>query len=224
MALYGRPQKYKTNKLLFNAIEDYFNSISRTRVLEEKVETGITDDRGKPVIESVIIKNDFGQPITIREYLIPPSICAMCLFLGISRQTWSEYCDIEKNPQFSITTYEARARMESYLEQELISRQKGVQGIIFNLQNNYNWQDKKQVEFGERASKAIAAAGMSLSEKMALMEEMASEFGGTGESGETQDGNESGETQDGNESESGGGGDDSNAGSKDEKGTNQQVF
>jgi len=176
MAATGRPKKYRSKKALEAAIEAYFHSISRTIELTEKKDTGKTDKKGRTIYEIVKIVNDLGEPITVREYLIPPSQGALCLYLGIAPHTWIDYCDAKKNPEFLQSTTRTRARLESYLERELISRPKGVQGIIFNLQNNYNWKDKKEVEFGEKTSKALAVSGLSLADKMAMLEEIAREY------------------------------------------------
>lgn len=184
MASAGRPKKYKSAKALADAIENYFESISRTVTLKERIETGRFTEKGQPIYESIDIVNDAGAPIRVKEYLVPPSAGALCLFLGLTRKTWADYCDGEKNPQFLNSTTRARARMESYLEQELISRPKSVQGVIFNLQNNYGWKDKKEVEFGEKTSKALAVSGMSLEDKLAMLEELAREYTGAPECGE----------------------------------------
>ena len=56
-----------------------------------------------------------------------------------------------------------------------------MKGIIFDLQNNHGYSEKRQVELGERASKAVSANAMSMSEKKELLEEIAREFGGGGD-------------------------------------------
>lgn len=127
----GRPRKYKTKKALETAIESYFNSISRT----------------VPVTNlGVKVTNDAGELMHRTEYLRPPSISGMCLYLGIERSTWQNYCNPKLHPEFQDVTAMARVRIEAYLEEELLTREKNVQGIIFNLQNNYGWRNKPDKE------------------------------------------------------------------------------
>ena len=66
---------------------------------------------------------------------------------------------------------EARARIEAYLEQELLTREKGLQGIIFNLQNNYGWRQKQEVELGEKTRSSMGAGELRIADKLALLAE-----------------------------------------------------
>lgn len=158
----GRPRKYKTAKALQSAIDRFFQSISRT--------VAARDEAGE------VILNDNGEEIYLTEYIRPPSISAMCLFLGIDRSTWQNYCDKELYPEFFRTTMRTRARIECYLEEQLITRQKSVQGIIFNLQNNYGWKEKRELELGEATRKDMAGGDMSLQEKLELIAQAARGF------------------------------------------------
>ena len=115
----GRPKKY-TKKKLREETERYFRSISRT--------IPARDDTGG------IIRNDDGDEIQLLQYVVPPSIAGLCLQLGIDRSTWQNYADPTLHPELADVAAEARARIEAYLEQELLTREKGLQGIIFNLQ------------------------------------------------------------------------------------------
>lgn len=144
----GRPKKYG-KRTLKEAVERYFQSISRT--IQPK------DEDGEP------IKNDCGEPVRIIQYVTPPSISALCLFLGIDRSTWQNYGE-----EFPEVIAFARARLEAYLEEQLLVREKGVQGIIFNLQNNYGWKQKQEVELGDKTRSAVAVS-VSAKEKLALI-------------------------------------------------------
>lgn len=62
-----------------------------------------------------------------------------------------------------------RGRIEAWLEEQLLTREKGVQGIIFNLQNNYGWRQKQEVELGDKTRKSIQTEGMSLQDKLAAI-------------------------------------------------------
>ena len=159
----GRPKKYKSKKALADAVEGYFRSISRTIELKEPDGTAIC--------------NDDGQPIRQLEFVIPPSVSALCIHLGIDRSTWQNYCDAELHPELREATALAKARIEAWLEEQLLTRRKGVQGIIFNLQNNYGWRQKQEVELGDRTRKSIQTEGMSLREKLAAISRAQADIG-----------------------------------------------
>ena len=107
----GRPKKY-TKKKLREETERYFRSISRT--------IPARDDTGG------IIRNDDGDEIQLLQYVVPPSIAGLCLQLGIDRSTWQNYADPTLHPELADVAAEARARIEAYLEQELLTREKGL--------------------------------------------------------------------------------------------------
>lgn len=181
----GRPKKY-TKKTLAEAVERYFASITRIVTMTELVETGERDDKGHKIFERRPITNSLGEEAKVEEYIVPPTVGSLCQFLGIHRSTWAEYCDHEQHPEFSDTTTRARGRLRTYLEQQLLVR-KDVKGIIFDLQNNHGYSEKRQVELGERASKAISVGSMPMSEKKLMLEEIAREFGGGGDADGTPD-------------------------------------
>lgn len=135
----GRPKKYNTPAALERAVTQYFKSICRQVEVKEPVVTDKTDRYGHQIIEYIQVLNDDGEKMYKTDYVTPPTVCGLCLYLGISRQTWDRYGEAEG---FCDTVTRARARMETYLEEQLLERRKGVQGIIFNLQNNYGWAEK----------------------------------------------------------------------------------
>lgn len=151
----GRPKKFKNKKALAEAIEGYFRSISRT--IELKDFTG------------EVILNDDGEAIRKLQFVVPPSISGLCIHLGIDRSTWQNYCDPEQHPEFREITAMTRARIEAWLEEQLLTREKGVQGIIFNLQNNYGWRQKQEVELGDKTRRSIQTEGVSLYDKLAAI-------------------------------------------------------
>ena len=152
----GRPKKY-TKKKLREETERYFRSISRT--------IPARDDTGG------IIRNDDGDEIQLLQYVVPPSIAGLCLQLGIDRSTWQNYADPTLHPELADVVAEARARIEAYLEQELLTREKGLQGIIFNLQNNYGWRQKQEDELGEKTRSSMGAGELRIADKLALLAE-----------------------------------------------------
>lgn len=177
----ARPKKY-TKKTLAEAVERYFASITRIVPVTEMVDTGTRDDKGHKVYERVAVKNSLGEEAKVEEYIVPPTVGALCEYLQIHRSTWADYCDHNLHPEFSDTTTRARGRLRAYLEQQLLIR-KDVKGIIFDLQNNHGYSEKRELELGEKATKAISTGSIPLSEKKQMLEEIAREFAGGGERG-----------------------------------------
>ena len=160
MAGRGRPRKY-TPRTLRKAVEAYFRYHSRTVTLREQVNTGQKDGWGHWVFELRDVTNDAG----------------LCRHLGIHRSTWADYCDPEKHPELQEVTAYARETMEAFLEDALLTRSgKELKGVIFSLQNNYGYTERKEVELGPKARKAVTAATIPMEEREALLREMVQEF------------------------------------------------
>ena len=175
----GRPRKY-TKKTLGEAVERYFASITRIVPLTEMQDTGRRDDKGHKIYEAVPVENSLGEQAEVEEYIVPPTVGGLCMALGIHRSTWAEYCNPDEHPEFQDITAQAKERMRTYLEQQLLTR-KDVKGVIFDLQNNHGYSEKRQVELGEQARKAVSMASVPLSERKALLEEIARDFYGGGD-------------------------------------------
>lgn len=190
----GRYKKYRSDKALREAVEAYFAGISRTVDVMEERKTGEKDDWGHFVKEWVPVCNDKGEVIRAREFVIPPTAGGLCAHLEISRETWAKYCDKELNPQFEETTTWARGVLRGYLEGQLLTRGgKDLKGVIFSLQNNYGYAEKRTVELGPKAAQAVAAGAAGSAEREALLRLLAEEdadelpdagFGETGADGE----------------------------------------
>ena len=116
---------YKTDRELKQAVIGYFDSIS-------KVNT-VSDGKGNPVL------NELGGQISERTFFITPSLSGLCAYLGIAKSEWESI-----KSRFPNAAKAAETVIEAYLEEELINRKTGVTGIIFNLQNNFGWKDKKE--------------------------------------------------------------------------------
>lgn len=171
----ARKRKMKAKELA-EKVERYFASITRTVTVTERVPTDKLDDHGHTIYKTETVRNSLGEEATREEYITPPTVGGLCLFLGIHRSTWNEWCNAELFPEFADTTTYARGRMQAWLEEQSLTR-KDVKGIIFNLQNNYGYSEKKQVELGPNAARVVSAQSMGLDEKRALLEEIAQEFG-----------------------------------------------
>lgn len=139
------PKKYGPEKL-DRAVKKYFRSITREKILTEKKATDQKDKMGHTVYVDEVILNALGKPVTVTEYLIPPTVGGLSAFLGIHRDTWHDYCDHEKHPEFSDTTTYAQGRIHAYLEQEMLTRQgKDLKGVLFNLENNFGYKERMEL-------------------------------------------------------------------------------
>lgn len=172
----GRPRKY-TERTLRKAVEAYFHRITRTITIREQVNTGEKDGFGHWVYTLEDVRNDDGEPVKVRQFVVPPTVGGLCEALGIHRSTWADYCDPEKHPELQEVTAWAREVIQHYLESELLGRDgKNLKGVIFSLQNNFGYSEKREVELGARAAMAVAAAAVPMEEKQAMLEELAREF------------------------------------------------
>lgn len=141
----GAPKKYD-EATLARAVKRYFKSITREVVLTEKKPTGKKDKMGHMIYEDVVVLNALGKPVKLTEYLIPPSVGGLSEFLGIHRDTWNDYCNHEKHPEFSDTTTYAQGRIHAYLERESLTRQgKDLKGVLFNLENNFGYKERHEI-------------------------------------------------------------------------------
>lgn len=145
----GAPKKYKTPKALEKAVNAYFDSITREKEVTEMVSTGERDKMGHLIYKPQLVLNRLGKPVTVTEFLVPPSVGDLAQFLGIHRSTWYDYCDPEKHPEFSDTTTQALGRIHAYLERESLTREgKNLKGVIFNLENNFGYKERLEVQGG----------------------------------------------------------------------------
>lgn len=135
-------RKY-TPRALHKAVVQYFKSITRWVPVMEQVLTGQRDRMGHQIMEQQPVVNQLGEEMQRLEYVIPPSVGGLCIFLQIHRSTWNDYCKDEK---YADTTTHARGLMHAYLEQESLTRQgKDLKGILFNLENNYGYSERVTV-------------------------------------------------------------------------------
>lgn len=141
----GAPKKYTPEKLE-KAVKRYFRSISREVEVTEKKPTGQRDKMGHMIYEDAVVLNALGKPVRMTEYLVPPTVGGLSEFLGIHRDTWNDYCDHEKHPEFSDTTTYAQGRMHAYLERECLTRPgKDLKGVLFNLENNFGYKERMEL-------------------------------------------------------------------------------
>ena len=172
----GRPRKY-TPKRLRDAVDAYIRRYTRTVTVQERVNTGTKDGWGHWVYELRDVTNDDGETVTVREFTVPPTVGGLCRHLGIHRSTWAAWCDREKYPELAEVVGYAQEVMRDYLETALLTRSgKDLKGVIFSLQNNYGYTERREVDFGPQASRALTAAAVPMAEREALLRELAQEF------------------------------------------------
>lgn len=147
-----RAKKYRSAASLMRAAEKYFRSISRTEAVVEPVPTGRLDRYGHELVEMKKVLNDEGEEVAVRRFLEPPRITAMCRSMGISRTTWAKYVsgegaadEREAEEWRSVGEY-AREVCEDWLRGELLTRTKGVTGVLSELRANYGHRDTVSAE------------------------------------------------------------------------------
>lgn len=161
MAKVGRPRKYETAKQLRAAVERYFASITYERDTIIHRRELSEDEKGNPIVKETpeILLDKQGKPVKETVYLEEPSVAGLRLHLGVSKSTWAGYAeDEEMAPVVALV----RDRMEARLE-ELLTTRNSVQGVVFNLKNNYGWKDKQEV--------TQTNVGMSVEEYLARLEQ-----------------------------------------------------
>ena len=164
MAKVGRPRKYETAKQLRAAVERYFAAITyeRDTIIHRRELT--EDEKGNPIVKEIpeILLDKQGEPVKEIVYLEEPSVAGLRLYLGISKSLWASYAD---NEEMAPVVALVRDRMEARLE-ELLTTRNSVQGVVFNLKNNYGWKDKQEV--------TQTNVGMSLEEYLERMDQSGS--------------------------------------------------
>ena len=73
----------------------------------------------------------------------PYTVTGLALALDLDRKALISYGENEK---FSNTIKKAKAKVERWLEENLISGQGNAVGIIFNLKNNYGYKDRQEID------------------------------------------------------------------------------
>ena len=143
----GRKKNYTENAFK-KKVQAYFDSISFSRQVQILYDTGRINAKGYPVMAYRGAENDKGEAIFERVYTQPPTMRSLCLYLGISKQTLSNY--EREGGIFEEVISEARLRVEEYLQLQLNAGIKRPQGIIFDLQCNHGWScEKKAQDNGE---------------------------------------------------------------------------
>lgn len=164
----GRPRIYKSVAAFRRAVEGYFAAITHERKLTEWEDSGERTNRGKPILRERDVLGPDGEPVMLLEYLVPPTMPALQLAIGVSKASWDNY---RKREGFAEVCDEAKLRIEAYLAEQVVTV-KNPAGVQFTLENNYGWRSKREVELGEK-TRAAMAQEMTMSEKLAMIREAA---------------------------------------------------
>ncbi len=148
-----RSGKALTARELERRADRYFAGISHRET--------VSDKKGEPLL------NELGEPLTVTTFPEPPTLAGLCLFLGVGLPDWYEWCDAKRHPEHARVAESCYLRFLAYLQRELLVREKGLQGVTQTLENNCGWPP------GFGSGRAGGAAGLSLSEKLALLNEAA---------------------------------------------------
>lgn len=141
----GRKKKYESPAKLKKAVQAYFNSISYQRPVIVSTPTGSVDEKGQLEYSARLLTinedgtldmSGTGKPKTIIEYLETPSLSKLCVFLDISRETWSKYSADEK---LSPVTEWAKMIVEGYWNDKLSESGKSERGARFALSAGFGW-------------------------------------------------------------------------------------
>ena len=139
----GRPKKFNTPEELEIAVKHYFNTITKDYALYDNIIVGYEDEeKKKPVYKKEPRLNNANEQVFETEYFEIPSITGLCVFLNINKDTWNEY---SKHEEYSDSITRAKEIIEKYNVEQLY-RKEQVNGVIFNLKNNFGWKDKTEVE------------------------------------------------------------------------------
>ena len=120
----GRPRKYTKAEQMQYKIDKYFESCF----------IAARDERGN-------IMRDYDGKVIMRQ-IRPFTITGLALALDMDRRSLINY---SKDEEFFPTIKKARLKIENYLEESLITGGNST-GVIFNLKNNYGWNDKQEIE------------------------------------------------------------------------------
>lgn len=114
----GRPRKYQDPIAFSNLVEQYFIDCDNQKEI-------ITDDKGKT-----------------KTILKPYTITGLALFLDMTREMLIQY---EQLDEFKDIIKKAKLRVEKSIEERILTGQYVPVSGIFNLKNNFGWQDKQEI-------------------------------------------------------------------------------
>lgn len=120
----GRPPKYTDPEEMQVLIDQYFD---HCRINRDVFDGNIEFDAD--MRDFLVTDNEF------------PTVSGLGVVLDLSRQSMINY---DGKPEFLDTIKLAKMRIEGGLEQRLFHN--NATGTIFNLKNNFSWNDKSEVD------------------------------------------------------------------------------
>lgn len=125
----GRPPIYETPEQMQQVIDEYFAECNPHVVEYQHFEK---------------MKNGQYKLKTTKKisHQVPYTISGLAYALGMSRQALLDY---EKKDEFLVTVKRAKARVERFVEEGMLSSSGVVAGHIFNLKNNFGWRDRQEL-------------------------------------------------------------------------------
>lgn len=133
----GRRKKYTTAAALEKGVEAYFRSISYQEPVIVLTPTGSVDPYGHEETVRMMLRagpDGTGKPVTRTKWIEPPGLAGLCLRLGISKETWSQYA---RDERLGPVTERAKLLLEQYWNGRLDGP--GAHGAKFVLTNNFGW-------------------------------------------------------------------------------------
>lgn len=124
----GMTPKYKTPAEMQRIIDLYFIACKVHQDGDLGRMDGLSD-------EDLMVINDIDD--------VFPTVTGLALALGMTRKGLIDY-ENKDNPEFGNTIKKAKAKVEAFVEQRLYHA--NATGSIFNLKNNFGWQDKQERE------------------------------------------------------------------------------
>ena len=121
----GRPRQYGTPEAMQLVIEEYFYKCD-SRIVPTIVNKG----GGKG---NALLQMKKPKPYTVQ---------GLAVYLNLTFEGLREY---GKRPEFSATVKNARARIEENAVTRMLDGDGPVAAQIFNLKNNFDWKDKKEI-------------------------------------------------------------------------------
>lgn len=124
----GRPLKFQSIEELQRKIDEYFESCYEESWYR-------VEGVWKPELDR------YGEVVKHRTK--PFTISGLASFLGTTRRTLLDY--EQRDDEFSHTIRASKEKIEAFVEESLW-QPKIATGVMFNLKNNFAWEDKTSVQ------------------------------------------------------------------------------
>lgn len=133
----GRPLKYDNLEEMEAIIDAYFEDCYINRLKQGLL--SCKSEIGEKLILAAIDGIDKPEGYQLSTEDIHPTVTGLALVLDLTRKSLIEY---EGRDEFRNAIKKAKVRVESYVEQRLYHN--NATGPIFNLKNNFGWEDNQK--------------------------------------------------------------------------------